>query len=85
MNNRKAAAEAALTEATKIAMRETFARIGTLPPDQIIPYLTNVVQIGFELLRDGGKHDEFVAGLLEGAREQLKRPCFITMKDHRVN
>ena len=55
MNNRKAAAEAAMSEATKIAMRETFARISTLPPDQIIPYLTNVVQIGFELLRTASR------------------------------
>jgi hypothetical protein len=79
------ALELAMAEATKIAMHETFNRISTLQPDQIIPYLTTVVQIGFELLRDHVRQDDFVLGLLEGAREQLKQPCFITMKDLRVN
>ena len=85
MSDRKAAAEQIMSEATKVAMKETFDRIKTLPPDQIIPYLTTVVQIGFELLRAGGKQDQFVLGLIEGAREQLKQPCYITMKDNRVN
>ncbi|URL59592.1 hypothetical protein IM816_05710 [Luteibacter flocculans] len=71
--------------ATAAAMRETFSQIAKLPPDQVIPYLTTVVQIGFELLRDGGKQDDFVRGLLMGATEQLEKPCFITMKDMRVN
>lgn len=74
-----------MQEATAIAMRETFMRITTLPPDQVIPYLTSVVQIGFELLRDGGKQDDFVRGLLQGANEQLQQPAFLTMKDMRVN
>ncbi len=77
--------EERMQEATRIAMRETFARITTLPPDQVIPYLTSVLQIGFELLRDGGKQDDFVRGLIQGATEQLSQPCFITMKDMRVN
>lgn len=85
MNDKKAAAEQVISEATQVALKETFDRIKTLPPDQVIPYLTNVVQIGFELLRDGGRHDQFVLGLLDGARAQLKQPCFITMKDNRVN
>lgn len=74
-----------MQEATAIAMRETFARITTLPPDQVIPYLTGIVQLGFELLRDGGKQDDFVRGLIQGATEQLKQPAFLTMKDMRVN
>ncbi|MGC1549864.1 MAG: hypothetical protein WA777_15185 [Rhodanobacter sp.] len=77
--------ETAMNEAAKIAMRETFMRITSLPPDQVIPYLTIVLQTAFELLRDGGKQDDFVHGLLDGAREQMKQPSFLTMKDLRVN
>jgi len=80
-----AKAEQAMQEATAAAMRETFSQITKLPPDQVIPYLTSVVQLGFELLRDGGRQDEFVRGLIQGATEQLEQPAFITMKDMRVN
>lgn len=73
------------TDVTRMAMKETFERIATLPPDQIIPYMTQMLQVTFELLRAGGDQDEFVRGLLDGAHQSLKQPCFLTMKDLRVN
>lgn len=72
-------------EATAAAMRETMLHITKLPPDQVIPYLVSVLQVAFMLLRDGGKQDEFVRGLIQGAQEELSQPCILTMKDMRVN
>ena len=72
-------------EATAAAMRETLLQMTKLPPDQRIPYMVSIIQISFQLLRNGGKEDEFVRDLLDSAREELKNPCLLTMKDLRVH
>lgn len=70
---------------TDAAMREVFMQITKLPPGEVIPYMVSVMQISLELLRAGGKEDKFVSELLDAAREGLKKPCWLTLKDMRVN
>lgn len=77
--------EEAMKAATQEALRMTFERAMSLPPPQVVPYLTNIVQLGVELLRAGGKEDAFVRGFLEGVLSSLDSPPTLTMKDVRVN
>lgn len=77
--------EEVTNDATQVAVRETLMQMTKLPPDQRIPYMVAIIQVSFELLRNGGKEDEFVRGLLDGARAELNNPCFLTLKDLRVN
>lgn len=54
-------------KATGEALRVTFERIKTLPPPQVIQYLTSVVLVGIELLRANGREDAYVKGISGGS------------------
>lgn len=75
----------AQADATGEALRVTLERIATLPPPQVIPYLSSVVQIGIELLRANGREDAYVKGFLEAALGRLSSAPTITLKDLRVH
>lgn len=77
--------EQAMKAATESAVQLTFERVMTLPPEQVIPYMTSVVQIGVELLRAGGKEDAFVREFLGAATASLDSPPNFTLKDLRVH
>ncbi|WP_308518266.1 hypothetical protein [uncultured Stenotrophomonas sp.] len=70
-------------DATGEALRVTLERITALPPAQVIPYLSSVVQIGIELLRANGREDAYVKGFLEAALGSLDSPPTIMLKDLR--
>lgn len=67
------------------ALRITLEHITTLPPVQVIPYLSSIVQISIELLRADGREDAYVKGFLEAALGSLNSPPTITLKDLRVH
>lgn len=71
-------------KATGEALRVTFERIKTLPPPQVIQYLTSVVLVGIELLRANGREDAYVREFLEGALGSLDAPPIFTLKDLRT-
>lgn len=77
--------EQAMKAATDSALQMTFERVLALPPEQVIPYVTSMVQIGVELLRSGGKEDAFVRELLGAATASLDSPPTFTLKDLRVH
>lgn len=77
--------EETMKAAIESAVKMTFERVIALPPEQVIPYLTNMVQIGVELLRAGGKEDAFVRELLAVATASLEAPPKFNMKDLRVH
>jgi hypothetical protein len=77
--------EQAMKAATESALQMTFERVMTLPPEQVIPYMTSMVQIGVELLRAGGKEDAFVREFLGAATASLDSPPKFTLKDLRVH
>lgn len=72
-------------DATGEALRVTLERITELPPAQVIPYLSSVVQIGIELLRANGREDAYVKGFLEAALGSLDSPPTIMLKDLRAH
>ncbi|MDG9842401.1 MULTISPECIES: hypothetical protein [Stenotrophomonas] len=72
-------------KATGEALRVTFERIKTLPPTQVIQYLTSVALVGIELLRANGREDAYVRELLEGALAALDAPPIFTLKDLRTH
>lgn len=72
-------------DAVQNALRMTFNRVSSLPPPQVVPYLSNMVQIGIELLRAGGAEDAYVRGFLTAALDSLQAPPTLAMKDLRVN
>lgn len=75
----------AMRAATQEALRMTFERVVSLPPPQVVPYLTGMLQIGVDLLRAGGREDAFVRSLLEDALSSLNAEPALAMKDLRVN
>lgn len=77
--------EQAVKAATESALKMTFERVLALPPEQVIPYVTSMVQIGVELLRAGGKEDAFVREFLGAATASLDSPPKFTLKDLRVH
>ncbi|EML7987532.1 hypothetical protein D7Y24_02285 [Stenotrophomonas maltophilia] len=72
-------------KATGEALRVTFERIKTLPPTQVIQYLTSVALVGIELLRANGREDAYVREFLEGALTALDAPPIFTLKDLRTH
>ncbi|EKT4091236.1 TPA: hypothetical protein UMF67_000058 [Stenotrophomonas maltophilia] len=72
-------------KATGEALRVTFERIKTLPPTQVIQYLTSVTLVGIELLRANGREDAYVRQFLEGALGALDAPPIFTLKDLRTH
>jgi len=77
--------EQAMKAATESALKMAFERVLALPPEQVIPYVTSMVQIGVELLRAGGKEDAFVREFLGAATASLDSPPKFTLKDLRVH
>ncbi|MGH8037306.1 MAG: hypothetical protein ACREPD_06155 [Stenotrophomonas sp.] len=71
--------------AAQAALKMTFQHVLQLPSPQVIPYLTNVVLLGVELLRAGGTEDEFVRAFLGGAVDSLDAPPALSFKDSRTN
>ncbi|MGH8040396.1 MAG: hypothetical protein ACRES5_27240 [Pseudomonas sp.] len=74
-----------LESAVDAALRITFQHVMQLHPPQVVPYLTNVVALGVELLRAGGSEDEFVRAFLSNALDGLDAPPAPSMKDFRRN
>ena len=72
-------------KATGEALRVTFERIKTLPPTQVIQYLTSVALVGIELLSANGREDAYVREFLEGALRALDAPPIFTLKDLRTH
>lgn len=67
------------------ALKVTIMHVTKLQPVDRVPYLSAVFQLAFQFLRDGGKQDDFVRGLIDGALADLKKPALINIKDMRVN
>ncbi|MGH8040301.1 MAG: hypothetical protein ACREPD_21505 [Stenotrophomonas sp.] len=75
----------ALESAADAALRITLEHVMQLSSPQVVPYLTNVVAIGVELLRAGGTEDAFVHAFLSSALDSLDAPPALSMKDFRRN
>lgn len=74
-----------VNEGTGKAIQGLLSTITQMPPPEVIPFMQALVVLAVNLMRDDGRQDEYVRGMLEAALASLAKPPDFTMKDMRVN
>lgn len=75
--------EEAMSAGSGKAIGALLKQITSLPPAEVVPFLSGLVVYAVEFLRDEGRHDEYARGLLQAGLDTLAKPPRMSLVDKR--